>query len=229
MGIGISRPRTGLTTSELKLFADETHFTADQVLSIFHHFRQLSAIGEDDGVIDLGEFCCAIGMDGSNELSRQIFRVFDTNGDGVLNFREYLNGLSVLGLGSLDEKVKLAFRIYDIDGDGQISREELAQLVEASLQGHGSTRRVVNSASLIDETFRQADVNHNGFIDFSEFRQLAVRQPAMLASLTVEPQRLAHITGGGGEATREVTELRLGRSDTGMDTLGQQEEITPME
>ncbi|CEM10099.1 unnamed protein product [Vitrella brassicaformis CCMP3155] len=76
----------GLTSRELKLFADETLFAGEG----FSPLVAAVAIGEDDGVIDLGEFCCSTGMDGKKELSRQRPQL-----------PRVQRGLSVLGLGSL--------------------------------------------------------------------------------------------------------------------------------
>ena len=48
---------------------------------------------------------------------------------GVLNFREFVTGLSLSLRGSFDEKLYWSFNIYDVDGNGFISREEMNEII----------------------------------------------------------------------------------------------------
>ena len=50
------------------------------------------------------------------------------NGDGNIDFREVVLGLSMNGEHATDEKLRLAFNVCDENGDGTISREELSRV-----------------------------------------------------------------------------------------------------
>ncbi|XP_075458940.1 guanylyl cyclase inhibitory protein-like isoform X4 [Ascaphus truei] len=59
-----------------------------------------------------------------------IFRTLDNNGDGVVDFREYVTAISMLVQGSPEEKLKWSFRLYDKDRDGAITRAEMLEIMK---------------------------------------------------------------------------------------------------
>ena len=63
-----------------------------------------------------------------------LFSLTHTDGDGHINFEEFLNGISLMcETGDFKEKVQFSFQVYDFDGDGFISRSELTDMLKADL------------------------------------------------------------------------------------------------
>ncbi|KTF86523.1 hypothetical protein cypCar_00048583 [Cyprinus carpio] len=61
----------------------------------------------------------------SNEYIKTMFKTFDMNDDGCIDFMEYVAALSLVLKGGVQQKLRWYFKLYDVDGSGCIDREEL--------------------------------------------------------------------------------------------------------
>jgi neurocalcin delta len=59
-----------------------------------------------------------------------LFRSFDEDNDGFVDFKEFIVGLCVSGSDKPETKLKWAFKMYDLDGNGSISREEMSSMLK---------------------------------------------------------------------------------------------------
>lgn len=66
-----------------------------------------------------------------NLIYDRMFTFYDTNGDGLIGFEEFIRGLASLNNKSKDDRLKRVFQGYDIDGDGYIDRKDFLRMFRA--------------------------------------------------------------------------------------------------
>ena len=79
-----------------------------------------------------------------------------TDGDGHINFEEFLNGISLMcETGDFKKKVEFSFQVYDVDGDGAISKAELTDMLKADIVEMSLDMNQEEIDILIDATMKQ--------------------------------------------------------------------------
>ncbi|CAG5109983.1 Oidioi.mRNA.OKI2018_I69.chr2.g4441.t1.cds [Oikopleura dioica] len=105
------------------------------------------------------------------DFANIIFKVFDINGDGTIDFEEFLSALSITSKGTMDEKLEWAFQVYDVDNTGTINREKMKQIVRAmiTMAGDKNPQEDDGNGMLSKEDFISAAKRGEGIIQALSF------------------------------------------------------------
>ncbi|OXB76114.1 UNVERIFIED_CONTAM: hypothetical protein H355_000213 [Colinus virginianus] len=105
------------------------------------------------------------------------------NGDGTIDFREYVIGLSILcNPANTEETIHMAFKLFDQDDDGTITENEFARIIQSAL---GLPDLDVSNL------FKEIDADETGKLSYDEFKNFALEHPeyAKLFTTYLELQR----------------------------------------
>ncbi|XP_060081111.1 lysophosphatidylcholine acyltransferase 2-like [Ylistrum balloti] len=145
------------------------------------------------GVITLDEFASYLHLPKSEALE-QVFALYDRNGSGMIDFREYVIGLSLVSSPvNTEETIKLAFQLFDEENKGYMSRDDLTRILQNAFE-----------MGNVDELFEQVDTKNDEKITYDEFKDYAVSHPEYAKLFTT--YREAKAVPENGNATHSKSE-----------------------
>jgi len=124
----------------------------------------------------------------ASRLAACVFRRFDVNGDGKIDFREFMCSLSVSTRGTMEQKLRWAFSIYDVNGDGFITKQEMFRIVDALYKTMGDNPEGTDGSPNWEEltpeertlkVFHSFDTNRDGVLSLSEFIEGAMKDKTL--------------------------------------------------
>lgn len=142
-------------------------FDADEIKRLGKRFRKLDL--DNSGSLSIDEFMSLPELQ-QNPLVQRVIEIFDTDGNGEVDFKEFIQGMSQFSVkGDKESKLRFAFKIYDMDKDGFISNGELFQVLKMMV---GNNLKDAQLQQIVDKTIIHADADGDGKISFEEFCQV---------------------------------------------------------
>ena len=128
---------------------------------------------------------CFPGAD-MDRISKHIWRMYDTNLDGFIDFREFMMVLYVMSDGSPEQNLKQIFRVFDIDNDGKIDLAEMKRIVKDLLKLDSGINENISKETLAKSAFSEMDENEDGEISQEEFTNACLAQKKFSRMLTLK-------------------------------------------
>ncbi|XP_052232850.1 lysophosphatidylcholine acyltransferase 2-like isoform X1 [Dreissena polymorpha] len=139
----------------------------DQMQTMLEKFSSI-AMGTNNGQVSLHKFSKYLQLPESSAL-RDVFALYDRDGSGTIDFREYVIGLSLVSTpANTDSTISLAFQLFDSSHRGYISRDDLCLILHNAF----------NMTQVdVDNLFEEIDADKDGKITFEEFQSFANDRP----------------------------------------------------
>jgi len=102
-------------------------------------------------------------------MEENVFRIYDTNQDGYIDFEEFMVVFCVLSGGEPQDVLGKIFRMFDANGDGKISHKEMEKLVKDMKGVIQLPDKKMTPKQVVEALFEEMDKDHDGTVEEAEF------------------------------------------------------------
>jgi len=120
-------------------------------------------------------------------IQKHIFRMYDSNLDGVIDFREFMLVVYIMSRGTPEENLKQIFKLLDINSDGSVSIGEFKRVIRDMFLL--TNEKEVDSSIqelLAEKAFIEMDSNSDGKVTLEEFMKACLSQKKFSIMLTLK-------------------------------------------
>jgi len=108
------------------------------------------------------------GGHGRDNFTKNLFKTFDTDKSGTIDFREFMLALAVISRRTPEDKLTTAFQLFDLDGNGLVDFSEMKKVVSSVYKMLGSVGCTEEKAK---DLFCRMDGNKDGQVSALEFME----------------------------------------------------------
>jgi len=163
----------------VKVLSVKCNLSEEEVIAAYKEFNAENP----DGVITKEQFLLTMK---DQLIGESLFRVFDEDNSGSLNFSEYLQVKSVKTVNTAEEKLNWIFTAFDQDGGGTIDVEEITEIVLGCFRMAGIEEDDEMLPSCVEDVRASIDVDGDGDISKEEFVKNALKNKFIARLLKYE-------------------------------------------
>merc|ERR1712217_427759 len=191
--MGNKQSQDRLSKEDIEFLTYHTNYTEDTIQEWYKGFKQDCPDGHltKESFMKIYSKCFPAGC--VSEFCDHVFRTFDSDKNGFIDFKEFLLAIDVTSTGSPEQKLNWAFRMYDVDGNGTIEPEEMSRIVHSIYAMMGPDQAVIERGlespeQRSENIFKRMDINSDGRVEKKEFVRCCMEDKKLIGLLT--PQAL---------------------------------------
>merc|ERR1712215_474227 len=168
--MGSSNGKPVLRPEDISALAKSSGLEEDQVKQAFDSF-----IAEHpDGRMKPKDFRemmqKALPKKDASKMEKHVFRIYDANNDGYIDFTEFMLIFFIMSDGTPEEVLTKIFRVFDVNSDGTITQKEMTKLIKDMYGLLKSEDPNLAAKDLISKSaFAELDKDQDGKVTTAEF------------------------------------------------------------
>ena len=182
--MGTSAGKPYLSEECVQTLTERSGMDRAQIENYFSYFSSITS----DGKIDRKEFrkVLTVAEPSINikKMEDHVFRIFDTDGSGRIDFAEFCVVYHTLTEGAADQCLKNIFRVFDCNKDGEISQAEMKRLVKDMYVLLQAEDPDLAQENIFKSAFGEMDRDGDGRITEEEFVSACLRHSRFSDLLT---------------------------------------------
>jgi len=123
----------------------------------------------------------------AKKMEKHVFRIYDSNNDGYIDFVEFMLIFHIMSDGTPEEVLGKIFRVFDVNLDGTINKKEMARLVK-DMYGLIKTEdpTAASEKVIANSAFTEMDTDGDGKITEREFINACMGQEELSKMLALK-------------------------------------------
>merc|ERR1719430_1650313 len=185
--MGAKASRDKLSKEDLDFLVTNTHYTEDTISDWYKGFMVDCPGGKLSPASFMKIYSQCFPAGNAKEFCEHVFRTFDSDKNGFVDFKEFLLAIDVTSSGTPEEKLNWAFSMYDVDGNGGIDLVEMTNLVKSIYQVMGPNKgkeRMESAEERARTIFKKMDRDGDGEVTREEFVQTCLIDKGLIELLT---------------------------------------------
>merc|ERR1711875_202546 len=123
----------------------------------------------------------------ASKMEKHVFRIYDSNNDGYIDFIEFMPIFHIMSDGTPEEVLGKIFRLFDYNSDGTITAKEMKRLVK-DMYGllKADDPELASQEMIAKSSFAEMDADGDGKITLAEFNQACLQQEKLSSMLAIK-------------------------------------------
>jgi Ca2+-binding EF-hand superfamily protein len=183
----------------------------------FSLFRQADT--DRNGKLDSNELARMFKLEDDVYLGRLV-DIIDCDGNGTIDFREFVVGLAAFVVSGSFGRVRFAFRLFDLNNDGRFSKFELLSAIRASEQrqearseksrknaaAYWGDRSTGEPFAKYKDIIQDMDANAPESMTYDDFTRIVTRYPKIFAPVNQVWHALRKYADPAAKVVRQIRE-----------------------